>query len=302
MLDINNLKIPQMFIIKIDNIEDFFNTVFSIQASVSTMSIAIIALLSDAKKENLYGVSVLKYIMQEKPLILKHKRVVITIILLIFVNYIAVSLKFYNISIAIFFITIVLVGFMVFDIYEVFYGMDGIKLEIKQYLIKNCNENILGNLKKDLSNAIENSDNMRIGDNLDLFYNIMNSTLNDSKPMISKDRLEEIYVEIFQSLFNFGNSSRNLLGLRYLLQLLKLANNNMPNAALSIWDMLEQKVYQAISTIRCDELLETRIITELHNNLYLNTNMKRNEREIYIHQNNYDLKYYSVSDGTNAVM
>ena len=71
--------------------EELLLTLFGVQASVSTISIAIIALISGVISDSAYGISFTKFISNLKPYYLKHNRLIICSISIIAINYFLIS-------------------------------------------------------------------------------------------------------------------------------------------------------------------------------------------------------------------
>lgn len=74
MTDMSFIKIPEELLMKISSIEDFLFTIFSVQASIATVSIAVISIITGFANECYLGVSISEFITTIKPCILTHKR------------------------------------------------------------------------------------------------------------------------------------------------------------------------------------------------------------------------------------
>lgn len=53
--------------LRINNAEDLLFNLFTVQATVTAMGIAIIALVSGIVSDNIFGISVTRYVLQLKP-------------------------------------------------------------------------------------------------------------------------------------------------------------------------------------------------------------------------------------------
>ncbi len=129
-------SIPTFCIIKINDADYFshFNNLFSIQASTSTLCITLIALLSHIFGKEYYGKNVAKYVMDEKPKLLKLKVIIILEVALLLVSYVFLSMLLLNLLISLFVISIVLNIYMIMSIYQVVVS-SSIQEEIKNSLL-----------------------------------------------------------------------------------------------------------------------------------------------------------------------
>ncbi len=102
VVDVWDVKLARVLLIKSNNIEDFLNTLFTVQASISTIGIAIIALVSDKTKDTVYGVTISKFVMQDNHYIFKHKFLIIGSLVFTIFNFVALSFQYYNVLLALF--------------------------------------------------------------------------------------------------------------------------------------------------------------------------------------------------------
>ena len=116
MTDMSLIKIPEELLMKISSIEDFLFTIFSVQASIATVSIAVISIITGFANECYLGVSISEFITTIKPCILTHKRLIVISLLLVICSYIAVAFKWINLCISLFFISIIITILLVSDV------------------------------------------------------------------------------------------------------------------------------------------------------------------------------------------
>ena len=88
LADFSVMLPPDFLILKYETPADLLLTLFSVQASISTISIAVVSIITGVTNETIYGVSVSKYITSIKPKIFKHKFLIIASLVWIFGNYI----------------------------------------------------------------------------------------------------------------------------------------------------------------------------------------------------------------------
>lgn len=172
-------------VIKAENVEGLMNTLFSAQASIATLGIALLALLSGSLKTKIYGVSISKFVMYLKPRILRHGRIIIIQLLLIFFSYMLLALKYYNVLLSVFINSILLTIFMVLDVIPSLDGSEKIKNEIEQYCLdafknrKGFNEkDVYSNLHSDIEIALQTQNSIVLSNDLEFIKKISLDTIN----------------------------------------------------------------------------------------------------------------------------
>ena len=89
LTDLSLIPIHRILIMKIAATEDLLFALFSVQASIATVSIAIISIITGLTDKNYLGVSISEFITSINPAILTHKRLIISSLLLAICSYIA---------------------------------------------------------------------------------------------------------------------------------------------------------------------------------------------------------------------
>lgn len=118
----------------VDNLAAVSMTSLQLQTSISSVSIALITILSAVISEEFYGVSVSYYYTSIRPIWYTQKRIIIVEIILVGVNMLMHLLKLYNIVIAILWVSCILIILSVEGIYSAFRGKECIKGEILSYV------------------------------------------------------------------------------------------------------------------------------------------------------------------------
>ena len=80
-------EIITIIIMSIILFASIFLELFAVQATVSTLSIAVVSILSGLISVSYYGLSVTRYVSDLKPCIFKFKRVIVLGLLISFINY-----------------------------------------------------------------------------------------------------------------------------------------------------------------------------------------------------------------------
>lgn len=117
LADYSILHIPNFFVLSIKDAENLFFTLFTVQASVSTVSIAIVSIINGLVNEYVLGISISRFIMNLKPSLLKHNRLIVANLVICILNYFCLSYCLFNACIALFVASIIITIIMVKEIY-----------------------------------------------------------------------------------------------------------------------------------------------------------------------------------------
>ena len=121
-------------LLEVDNISDISLTLLQIQATVTTLSITIITLLSGNISESYMGVSISKFFIEIKPYVMKQKWIIVCEFSLIVCSAIAHLFSLYNLVFAIGVISLGLIIISLLEVYEVFKGRKSINSKIEAYI------------------------------------------------------------------------------------------------------------------------------------------------------------------------
>ncbi|NRY60675.1 hypothetical protein [Clostridium beijerinckii] len=296
-----NNYIPKFLIVHVGSIEDLMNTLFTVQASVATLGTAIVALMSEVSKEKVYGMTVSKFVMQIKPVIFKHKIIILFQLLLITFGYVALGLKFYNILVALFFITMILIIIMIQDIFTVFSDPDSAVKDVSNYYLFVFKKNkakcelIFKNIKEDIEQAIQNKNTIVIQNDLELLEKILQIILENGN---KKGLLlfNNVTIDILNRIFESNNINAWIITINKLKEFYKKCNelnNENQQMYLDIFDGCFENLMNAISKLVCNDLIDKIELYSLHKELYRNVQFKKNNNNSYQKNN----KYLSVFSG-----
>ncbi|MBV4432779.1 hypothetical protein KM803_15875, partial [Clostridium tyrobutyricum] len=294
---------------------EFFNNIenadsegilFQVQASIATLGLAIIALLSESYKQYFFGISISNYIMNDKYLtnkymgIFRYKTIIVTELVLVGANYFFVAGGFKRLPILIFLISIGLVIFMCCSIFSIFSGTRQLKDEMKKFyfdFFKNTNDkennerckSILNNLDRDIKENFE-------GNYLVNFYEDFEFLSSLFQPIIYKnneniiDKWQKIYSSNCSIVFKKKDSEVVGKILDSINDLYKKCNeynnNNTKFIYLRVWDNVEIDFFKNIPEIMRSEMVN--ILMDLHSKLYKNINSNFDENDLLDH----DLKRF----------
>ena len=164
---IADIKVANGFVLHfIDDINSFSLTLLQIQASVGTLTIALVALISGNISDSYMGISVSDYYLNLRPTVLKQKVIIILSLILLIVGVIAHIWQAYNSVIALFIATVLLVIVSIREIYSIFKGKKNLQAEIEAYIsyIMGSNKkyqkklSLCEDFMKDWTENIENQD------------------------------------------------------------------------------------------------------------------------------------------------
>ena len=282
LFDLGFLYIPDIFILNIRDLENLFFTLFTVQASVSTVSIAIVSIITGLISENVCGISVSRFITHLKPKLFKHNRLIITCLVVTFINYICMSFSFYNLCIALFAITIFIITLLVNDTCVVFLGKNNIKSQIKRYVIYNYNEDILNDLHIELLSSIETGNTLVMNINLDVIKAIFEKEVKIADYTMSKtiDQLSKIICDSFDKITLKHNSQKSNNFLMFICEIYSIANKNEEKIIhLTIWDDMGASFFRAMQDLEFEQLRDDRVYICFHTELCKNL---RHRDEKYI--------------------
>lgn len=166
----------------IPKLKEFLMSVLQIQAGVSTLSVAILALITGMSGHEEYGISITRYYMSDRLRILKQLTVIISVISLVFLGVLFELFNLYNLVFATFFCEWVLICFSVISVLPFFGGKGTWKREIRSFLVKNI-ETLNPDHKmvvQFLSSCKPGQNNYDWKDKQDLLWKVLNSLLKEN--------------------------------------------------------------------------------------------------------------------------
>lgn len=283
--------LPKFMMVDNKNIGDILSGVFSAQVSVSTLGIALISILGGVLKETVFGISISQYLMNEKPIIFKHKINITIELILIACSYVTFSLELYNLSICIFFISIIIVLIMVWDIFPIFYGVEYMRADVKEYFIsvfseknlqkRNKRETLISNIKIDTQSAIDNTNTVTLKNNFDLLIEIL-ETISKYENIDDKENILKFYednlADIFNKMLKDKDIENTITVLEYINKIYEKCNglnkNNNNKLYLNILDKIARYFFQAIANLSKVDYGEFYKALVIESNLYENLDIK----------------------------
>lgn len=283
--------LPKVIIVDNKDIGDILSGVFSAQVSVSTLGIALISILGGVLKETVFGISISQYLMNEKPIIFKHKINITIELILIACSYVTFSLELYNLSVCIFFISIIIVLIMVWDIFPIFYGVEYMRADVKEYFIsvfseknlqkRNKRETLISNIKIDTQSSIDTTNTFTLKSNLNLLIEIL-ETIYNYKTIDDKEKILDFYednlADIFNKMLKDKDIENTITALEYINKIHEKCNelnkDSKNKLYLNILDRIARYLFQSIANLSKVDYVEFYRALVIESNLYENLDIK----------------------------
>ncbi|MBE6899726.1 MAG: hypothetical protein E7479_03555 [Ruminococcaceae bacterium] len=296
LCDISFLSVFKFLTLKFSNKDDLLLALFGVQASVSTISIAIVTLIAGVFSESAYGVSFSKFIFNIKPWIFKHNRLIIGGLLITVANYFFIAFNYYNVSLVMFLLSIIISIVLVKDTCVIFLGKKELKKQIKEFIENNYTDKNLLEIENYL---LKNGgiDNFSIfEENIELIKAIYTQEISKIKNGVKSSKIEQIE-NIFVNIFTSVLKKENPKLLNYILiniyDLYEIANEQNNTIVLNLWDDISFDFFKAIKILLSYPEFKKGLIYRFHAVLCDNQKIEtKNGKEKIL--NCFDLKYYSM--------
>ena len=291
LADLGIIFIPDIFTLNIKDTESLFFTLFTVQASVSTVSIAIVSIITGLINEYVLGISVSGFITHLKPKLFKHNRLIITSLIVTFFNYICLSFTLFNVCIALFAISVFVTILLVREICVVFLGKNNIRSQIESFVINNYNTDILSNLSTELLSAIETGNTLVTNTDLTAIKTVFEKEVISSGYIMTPTikQLSEIICDAFEKTALKHNSQKSNNFLMFICDIYSIANKNDEKPLhLTIWEDMDRSFFKAIQDLEFEQLRDDCAYYRFHAELC--KNLKGREVESI---RGYNIKYYA---------
>ena len=278
--DCSVVHIPNFFVLSIKDVENLFFTLFTVQASVSTVSIAIVSIINGLINEYTLGVSVSRFIMNLKPKLLKHNRLIVANLIICILNYFCLSHCLFNVCIALFVTSVIITVLMVKEVYIIFMGKNFVRKEIYEYVYENYDFEILNDLNIELTSAIETGNTLIIQEDFNAIKTIFECEAKKSNYQKTKiiEQLSTIVCDAFEKITHKHNGSKNNQCLLTICEIYKIANSakEIP-LHLDIWERIVHDFFTALKDMNYEQINENFVYYILHAELYKNLKGRKQE-------------------------
>jgi hypothetical protein len=279
-------------------------TILSIEATVSTLVITILSLMANKMDAAYKGVSINDFLLNIKPQLFKQKRIITAEIGLIVGNIIVHMAGWYNVVVAIFIISMLLVLISVSEIYEAFLGSEKLNEEIDAYLKDNATQSGSGDDTKEepkekpqgtstqkLKNLTDQWKN-EIASQSEPLYEDYLETFNNLFPNAFAERREELLnqcVELSRALFTAHSEDASLRGIEFVSNcytqewLYIRDHEELTGSEFNLFDLVFENFISGISEInikKLDKSFHWWYFTEtiIQNALFLKNKTKSQEK------------------------
>lgn len=285
-------SMPEILISRVDNLSDFEMVIYQIQATITTLGIALITILSGVSHDTLYGISIAHYILQKRSRVLNHKNIITILIAFILVNYLFISFNMFNSVVASLFVTALLILSMTFDIFTIFKGRKFLESEIGDYIIKNSSDvNILDIVFKDAKTAIDREEMLRFKENMNLILKLLHesrSFIESEKTL--KEKWENGLAEIFADAFKKTRGMNLKMVFSYFESVYKTISNEFYKPEeVALWDKISIEFFIALKVYDVEDIEDLSIFSSIRREVYKCQYCRIEDDEI--HRNNHSIDY-----------
>ena len=253
--DFSVIPIPSFASLNLSGIEELFVSLFTVQASVATVSIAIVSIITGLVSESILGISVSGFITNRKPVVLKHNRLIIANLIVTALNYVSVAMAFFNVCIALFIISIVITILLVDEVYIIFLGKNRIRKEIHEFVFENYDAEILNDLNNELLSAIEIGNSLTITEDFEIIKKIFKAEAIKSNYKSNEiiEQLSKMVCDAFEKTSYKHNGQRINYCLLQICEIYKIANENEDAPLhLNVWNKIVRDIFRALKDIDFD--------------------------------------------------
>ncbi len=263
-----NINIPSILIIKIEK-ESMYQTLFSVQASMATLSIAIVSLITGFVNDTVYGISVSGFITNIRPVVLKHKTLIIINLILSLLNYMVTALCLFNVSVVLFVMSLLLTIRLVRESYFVFLGKKHVKSVIYKYVIDCYDSGTIESINEETIRALEINNSLTISDNLHIIKTIFKKEMN-------KQNVDEIIIEnvvdtvkvIFAKMLKCDYKPKLLECITIIYELYDIVNESAHKEySIKLWEDINYDYFESLQYLSYEQFDRSYICSKLYESL-----------------------------------
>ena len=204
-------------LIHVKAFEDVSLAVLQMQASITVLTLSIIALLSGNISDSYMGVSVSSYFLEKRPPYLKQKRIIILEFILLLECLCDHLLGLYNLVIATFVVAIIFITVSIYEVYSIYYGKGDTEEEIENYVEYLFGEGKLygeygKNFLKDWKANVEKQSMEEYDKYCELFLRLTNRILNKEIDIKEVNSLNE---DMARFLLTSDNENARIKGIKF---------------------------------------------------------------------------------------
>lgn len=273
LADISAISFPRWLLHKFSDEEGLLLTLFTVQASVSTLGIALVSIIAGFTSETIYGISTSRYITNIKPAFFTHNRLIILNLLIVIANYFAVSFLCFNVSVAFFSASVVITIFLAAELFIIFLGKDSITAEIQQYILENYSVSVLNDLNQELLKSIETGNSFITKQDCDILLAILTREVEKSNygPTEITERMVNIVSDSFEKVSHLRNSLKSTNYLQFICDFYDAANAREESPLrISLWPQIDTAFFHVLEDLQYEQLRDEYPHLKLHSKIYKN--------------------------------
>lgn len=283
LIQANVIIVPVWIFIKPINPEYLFQSVFQIQATISTLGITVIGLLTSLFSAKHYGITVTSYVLNMKPKILKHKFFIILSLSFIALDYLFMAFELYNLVFALLISSILIFIRISLAVFWALTQGNSIKYEIHNALLSRLEtkkysyqqeieiEKVLAIIKYDLEEAVVSNDIVAINDDLSVLEKIITKytrLLSENYILTSPERLAKDCDSVIYCLLNSGQVNLIQLYLRSIEHIYREFTDIRVH--IDIWESVASKFFSILRVVDPTRLLVENSIRDVRKEIYRN--------------------------------
>lgn len=265
------------------NLQSLFLELFSIQATIATLSVSIIAIITGNQKADVNGISFMRYISILKPNILKHPVLMIVDLIITGVNYLFVSFELYNLSLFVFILSVTISCLLICDTCLIYKRPADLEEEINEYIMNNYDEDTINDISTSLERNCAKGNTLNTISNLEILTKIIGRELqNENTNLEIIKNIETILSDKFNNFYNCPNNEIPLSILQYINQVYTMFNRATKKIPLMIWDNIFRNLLKFISILgpqkirRQEKFSLFNLVNNAIYNIYLEDNVRKN--------------------------
>ena len=157
-VDLQIIILPSYVVQRTDD-NNIYQVLFSAQASMASVVLAIITLLTSRISTRFYGLSLMRYIMIIKPSkTFRYDSVVTQLIAIVAISWASVAMALNNLAVALFVYTVILLIYLTLGVVKAVSSGDSIQNEIREFILKKNNVEYAVGLLKEIDESIFSGD------------------------------------------------------------------------------------------------------------------------------------------------
>jgi len=291
LADFSYIDIPNFLVLNVTDVEGLLFTLFTVQASVATISIAVVSIVTSILDDTVCGISVTRYITNLRPVIFKHHTLIIVSLCIIPINYFCVSWALFNLSIALFILSIVINIKLVNNVSVVFHGKEKIRNNILDFLSVNYSSDYIITLTEETMAAIEVGNSLKIKENYEAYkliftQEVLRTNYNESEIIT---QLSHTFSDILSKIVRMHDPRQSNECILFICEIYDIANENSNKPLyLKLWEEIISDYLVVLKELSYEQLCDSCLFILLRNKLYDNIRGLTAEQ-----QKESRIKYYS---------